>query len=281
MRVCIKMFVSFVLIGIPHSYAEAITADSIECFRIFDISGYDLDSVGHEARKPIMPPKQKVNIPPKYLNSPKKPAGVLPISIDPVTNNVVVLFGYEQGSINGFTDFGGSSDATDSSREHTAVREFNEESCLAFWYDLSGEKLSPSALSGQDLENKAKESVTDNVYPLFFGAMSKYYTCLVPVGYQSVEQIQSKIATVRRKVSSSPFFEKTDFVWVPLETLIKWIEEKVETPVIAGKAGKTISWRFLNGKLEQFWYLKNQPNSKWIFDGVLSYLKKIIDLNQS
>ncbi len=279
--------ISVLLLESIPSCGEAITADAIDSFKIsnFDpqvvrkISYRDLKAL---SKAPLMPPKLMDVVPLAAQNNAKKPGGVLPVSIDPKTKEVIVLLGYERGNVSGFGDFGGSSDATDISREHTAVREFNEETCLAFWSDVSKEKLNPSVLSGSALEKAAKKPVTENVYSLFYAAKNKYYICLVPVSYQSVSQIQAKVKLVRSKVSDSPFFEKTDFVWIPLKTLIDWVEQNIENPKILGRPGKNISWRFFGGRVSDFTGLQQgHKGLQGIYNKTMEYLKKILELNKN
>lgn len=159
--------------------------------------------------------------PPKTNAGKNPPAGTLPVAIDPATGKIVVLLGYEQGNITGFTDFCGSGDPTDKSREHTAVREFNEETCLAFWGDLTTTPLNRATTSGSQLETMAQQPLTQNLIPLFYAAKNKYFTCLLPVRYQSIGDLNKSISTVRNKVNAHQFFEKTDFAWVPLE-IFRW-----------------------------------------------------------
>jgi hypothetical protein len=270
----------------PISFAEAIPLKNVASFYVSPFPA-NVRRVTIEVSIPpkalTMPPKRQNVVPAFANNNPqeKRPGGVLPISIDPKTNEVSVLFGYEQGNVVGFTDFGGASDSTDISREHTAVREFNEETCLAFWPDVSGQKINLGTTSGAQIEKKAKEPRTTNVYPLLYSTANKYYTCLAPVAYQSVSQIQSKIATVRRKVNSAPFFEKGDFVWISLKELIDWIEKERGNPGIPGKPGKSINWRFFGGQLKNFTTLKNgHKGEKKIYEDVMKYLKEIISLNK-
>lgn len=133
-------------------------------------------------------------VPAAAAKNAKKPAGTLPISIDPTTGKVAVLLGYEQGNITGFTDFGGASDPTDISREHTAVREFNEETCLAFWEDLTNQPLNRKTTGRSQLEALAKKPLAQNVIPWFYAARNKYFTCLLPVRYQSISDINKSIS---------------------------------------------------------------------------------------
>lgn len=254
--------------------AEAITSDNIECFQL-SFKPLNRQNIVKTLKMPT--PLTKV-VPMAENNNEKKPAGILPISIDPKTGKVVVLFGYEQGNITGFTDFGGSGDPTDLSREHTAVREFNEETCLAFWEDLTNQPLNRKTTSGSQLEALAKKTLTENVIPWFYAARNIYLACVLPVRYQSIADINKSISLVRPKVKASPFFEKTDFVWIPLEDFVGWIENGIENPTIPNGSGRPISWRFLGGSLENFKDLKTS-GFKWLYDRVIQYLKDIIVLN--
>lgn len=246
----------------------------------------------------IMPKKlaQRAVVPtsaPLLTNAGKNPpAGTIPISIDPTSGKVVLLLGYEQGSFDGFTDFGGSGDPTDKSREHTAVREFNEETCLAFWEDLTSKKIDRINMSATQLERAAKEDVSGNLFPWFYASINKYYTCLLPVQYQSTIDLQAKIKIVRPKVIAAPFHEKSDFAWVPLEDFIGWIKTG-KAPDIKGENNNItskISWRFL-GSLNYFLgrdSLIAPPGvPSYIFPGLesgirsnrLKYLEEIVRLN--
>lgn len=269
-----------------HAFAEAITADSVDSFKI---SIFDRQLVREVADRhsraasnvPVMPPKLTNVVPQVAESNQKRPAGCLPIAIDPKTQEVVVLLGQETGTVSGFTDFGGSSESGDVSREHTAVREFNEETCLAFWSDVSNEASDMAELSGADLESMAKKPVTDNLYPLLYVAKNKYYTCLVPVSYLSVPQLNSMVELVRTKVMSAHFFEKQDFVWVPLETFIQWIKENNENPKIPGKPGSNISWRFLGGAVSDFTSMQEgHKGLQDIYRRTMKYLNKIIEINK-
>jgi hypothetical protein len=235
-----------------------------------------------KSEAPQMPAPLKNVVPasaPLKTNSGKNPpAGVLPIAIDPVTGKAVALLGYEQGNVKGFSDFGGSGDSTDISREHTAVREFNEETCLAFWEDLTNTPLNRATASKTQLETLATQPLTQNVIPWFYAANNNYLTCLLPVRYQSVADINNSMSVVRKKVKASPFFEKTEFAWVPLEDLVSWIENGLENPAIPNGKGKPVSWRFLGRSLGDFKDLNN-TGFDWLYDRVIKYLKDIVTLN--
>jgi hypothetical protein len=254
--------------------AETIGSDDTGCFQSSPIPQKRLKS----ACPPKMPALLSHVVPTAANNNPRKPSGTLPIAIDPVTGKVVVLLADEGYRVNGFSDFGGSSDSTDISREHTAVREFNEETCLAFWEDLTIEPLCRHTTSGDQLEELAKKPLTQNVIPWFYAAQNKYFTCLLPVRYQSISDINHKIQIVRTKVRAYPFFEKRDFVWVPLEEFVGWIEKGIEEPEIPNGNGRRMSWRFFGGALQHFIDL-NKAGSGELYGRVIKYLKDIIALN--
>jgi hypothetical protein len=281
-------------------YAEAIAPKDVGYFQI---SGHTslvvqapskakpmVPTAAGSSTKPIQPPAALlVRMPPKLAQSAvvptsaplltkagkNPPAGTIPISIDPTSGKVVLLLGYEQGNFDGFTDFGGSGDPTDKSREHTAVREFNEETCLAFWEDLTAQPLNRATMTGAQLEALAKEDVSGNLFPWFYASINKYYTCLLRVRYQSMEDLAKKLQIVRKKVSAAPFHEKSDLAWVPLEDFIGWIKTNTPKPKIPNGKGKDISWRFFGLSLNDF----TQNTPPWARDRTIKYLEDIIALN--
>ncbi len=225
-----------------------------------------------------MPARLASVAPAAAINNSSKPGGVLPIAIDPDAGEVVILLADEDGNVRGVSDFGGASDLTDISREHTAVREFNEEAALAFWEDLTSAPLNRNTTSGDKLEAMALQPLTQNVIPWFYSKRNKYFTCLLPVRYQSINNLNSKIQTVRQKVKAYPFFEKHAFVWIPLGEFIGWIASGTEKPTIPNGKGRPMSWRFFGGRLNNFTDLKSS-GSRAVHDSTLQYLKDIVALN--
>lgn len=86
------------------------------------------------------------------------------------------------------------------------------------------------------------------------------------------------MSVVRGKVTAHPFVEKTELGWIPLEDLVKWIENGIENPTIPNGKGKPISWRFLGGALQNFKDLNN-TSFAWLYKRVIQYLKDIITIN--
>jgi|GEM_PF-3140628 len=204
-------------------------------------------------------------------------AGILPISIDPGTKKVVVLFGDEinPGSrIDGFADFGGSSDPGETAGE-TAMREFMEETGLAFWENIMQQPLARNLLSESDILQKAAQSKTAaaQATPLYYVPNQGYVTHVLPVPYETTSVINGKVSAVRVKMrhnsSTHPFFEKTTFEWIPLEDIIP-IMLNYSSYTVQGTARK-LSWRFLGGR-DKF---KLDPKNTQ----VLQYLQDIVSLN--
>lgn len=276
--------------AIKHAFLGAILLLPLSNGRAIDISDlgdYNTSSTPASqiyTPRPVFPQSSHNVIPNFALNAQKKPGGVLPIAIDPETKKVVVLLGYETGNVTGFTDFGGSSDATDVSRQHTAMREFMEETALAFWEDVAGIPLDRQATSSKQLEHLAKkpdQKIYSKAVPWLYSNSNSYLTCLLPVQYQSIDKLNGKIDIVRKKVSSAPFHEKHSFVWVPLEDLIQQIESNTLYYPIPGHPGKRIAWRFIGKGVPGRQNLADFKGGKLhhIYERCMKYLKEIIRLN--
>ncbi|MCP5322638.1 MAG: hypothetical protein H6492_01330 [Candidatus Paracaedibacteraceae bacterium] len=274
---------------LPLSNGRAIDISDLDDYNISSTPASQLhiptsDTPTEKLPRPILPQSSHNVIPGFALNAQKKPGGVLPIAIDPETKKVVVLLGYETENVTGFTDFGGSSDATDVSRQHTAMREFMEETALAFWEDVAGTPLDRQATTSKQLEDLAKKpdpKVYSKAIPWLYSKSNSYLSCLLPVHYQTVDQLNSKMATVRKKVSSAPFHEKHSFVWVPLEDMIQQIESNTLYYPIPGHSGKRIAWRFIGKGVPGRENLADFKGGKlhYLYERCIKYLKEIIRLN--
>jgi hypothetical protein len=204
-------------------------------------------------------------------------AGVLPISIDPHTKKVVVLFGDEVNAashIDGFADFGGSSDPRETAAE-TAMREFMEETGLAFWENIMKQPLNRGSLSQADILKLALDSkaAAAQALPLYYVPNQGYVTHILPVPYETTTVINGRVSDVRTRIrhnsSTHPFFEKTTFEWIPLEDIIP-IMLNYNSYTVPGTT-RRLSWRFLGGR-DKF---KLDPKNTQ----VLQYLQDLIALN--
>lgn len=144
----------------------------------------------------------------------KAGAGILVYSIDPKTNKLVVLLG-KRINHNWWSNFGGKSDvnigtASDKTLADTAVREVQEESLGLLSYTPIELANRPS----HDIVNKD-------------GVLYRMY--VAPHPYLDVERLKRPNQSSKAKINKEELHwhpEYTDYVWMPLEDLLKGLKEQ-------------------------------------------------------
>lgn len=231
----------------------------------------------------VTPPSSLIQLPAAMSNvvparSPISGAGVLPISIDPETRKVVVLFGDEVNPvshIDGFADFGGNLDEGETAQKG-ALREFMEETSLAFWESFSTSPIDRITISQTEILTKATSSTqfASKAVPLYYVPAQTYLTHVLAVPYQKPEDIARNVQAIRNRITNRnakthAFFEKNAFAWVPLENVIAYLQNLSAYPVTTARR---LSWRFVGGR-DKF-----QANSNKVW--VIQYLQSIVDMNK-
>jgi 8-oxo-dGTP pyrophosphatase MutT (NUDIX family) len=219
-----------------------------------------LSSAALKLSLPILP-KPLANVIPSGATT--TGAGILPISVDPVTQQAVVLLANEprhgNATLRGFSDFGGSKDSGETDAQ-TAVREFMEEIGLSYFEYVAGRALDTSTLTRQSIFDAAETSkhATSKPIPLYYTPHG-YVSYILPLPYKSISTITAELTHVRTtlggKATNSkdyPYFEKQSFAWIPLSEIIAYLTAHPTGGIytVPGQPGpnNNISWRFLGGQ---------------------------------
>lgn len=241
---------------LPSSFISENTITTLEIPSAEEL----LSSAALKLYLPILP-KPLANVTPSGATT--SGAGILPVSIDPDTQKVVVLLANEpkhgNATLKGFSDFGGSKDPGETDAQ-TAVREFMEEIGLSYFEYVTGRALNPSTLTRQSIFDAAATSkhATKKPTPLYYTPHG-YVSYILPLPYKSISTITAELTHIRtilggRATTSKdyPYFEKQSFAWIPLSEIIAYLTAHPTggSYTVPHQTGpyNTISWRFLGGQ---------------------------------
>ncbi len=216
--------------------------------------------------------------PSPHTSSQASAAGVLPISIDPKTGEVVLLFGLEYRSWDErpkvvITDFGGKVDPGET-KLIAAAREFTEETASV--YPTYKEPPSSSSTEKGDLTPRGHNLIE-------LKTASSYAAYLLPMPYKNIEEIQEK-ADIMRKVPGN-HVEKDAYYWVKLSD---YLRKKSKLSVSYKGPNRSVSI-YKGSKVGVVTEELNSQSKiplfhryhKYILSdpGVQEYLQQILDLN--